>query len=221
MEQYIDYRFVRHDLLGTALTHRSVGTPHNERLEFLGDGVLNCVIADLLFDRFPELDEGALSRLRANLVRQETLVRVAANLNLGAHLRLGDGERKSGGHTRPSILADAVEAIVGAVYLDGGFDAAKKTVARLFAPLMADIDPTQTSKDAKTRLQEFLQGRRMPLPVYSLVSVRGEAHLQEFDVRCEVAKLGVFASGVGSSRKIAEQRAAEAVLEIIERDPSP
>lgn len=200
-------------LLHQALTHRSFGSPHNERLEFLGDSVLNCVIATQLFQRFPELAEGELSRLRANLVRQDALVRVAQGLQVGDHLRLGEGELKSGGFRRPSILADAVEALIGATYLDGGFEAASRVVERLYESQLAQLDPRESGKDPKTALQEFLQARKLSLPVYTLVGTRGEAHAQEFEVECRVASMELQASGRGSSRRAAEQAAAAAVLD--------
>lgn len=200
-------------LLRTALTHRSHSSPHNERLEFLGDSILNCVVAHLLFERFPDLAEGVLSRLRANLVKQDTLHQLALGLALGDELRLGEGELKSGGHTRPSILADALEALFGAVYLDGGFDAAKSVVGKLFAQKIDAISPDQPIKDPKTRLQEYLQGRRQPLPVYTLAATGGQAHQQQFRVVCEVAAAALATEGQGSSRRAAEQEAALRALE--------
>lgn len=220
LEQSLGHRFRARELLETALTHRSFGTPHNERLEFLGDGILNCVIADLLFCRFPALNEGDLSRLRANLVRQDTLVQLAEQLGVGQFLRLGDGERKSGGNSRPSILADAVEALFGGVYLDAGFDTAKGVIGRLYSPLIDAIDLSRAIKDAKTRLQEYLQAKRIPLPLYTVISTHGDAHAQEFEVTCEIAALAVSTSGRGASRRIAEQRAAESALSLIEAKES-
>lgn len=214
-EQRIGHRFSELSLRNTALTHRSFGVPHNERLEFVGDGVLNCVVADLLFRRFPELAEGDLSRLRANLVRQETLHRIALDLELGHVLRLGDGEKKSGGSSRPSMLADAVEALIGAVYMDGGFDAAHAFVVRLFSPMIERIDLRAEIKDAKTRLQEFLQGRRFPLPEYAIVETRGEQHVQEFVVACAIPRLSIRTVASGGSRRIAEQQAARLALEAL------
>jgi ribonuclease III len=199
-------------LLETALTHRSFGLPNNERLEFLGDGILNCAIADILYRKFCDLPEGDLSRLRANLVRQETLHQVALSLHLGQQLRLGEGELKSGGVSRPSILADAVEALLGAVYLDRGFDSALALVARLFGPMIDQLDPSKDIKDAKTRLQESLQAAKIPLPTYTLEATVGEAHAQEFTVSCTVPKLDIMTRSNGSSRRIAEQRAAELAL---------
>lgn len=199
-------------LLRTALTHRSFGVPNNERLEFLGDGILDCVIAAALFHRFPELPEGDLSRLRANLVRQETLHQLARSLNLGDKLRLGEGELRSGGAKRPSILADALEALFGAIYLDAGFDAARVVIERLYSQQLDELKPGQFQKDPKTRLQEWLQGRKRPLPKYSLVEATGAAHEQRFEVVCEIDNPRVRTLGQGASRRIAEQVAAEQAL---------
>jgi ribonuclease-3 len=204
--------FADRELLQTALTHRSFGNPSNERLEFIGDGVLNCVIAVALFRRHPDLAEGELSRLRANLVRQDALHRVAVTLNLGNFLRLGEGELKSGGSERPSILADALEALIGAVYLDGGFEAAQSLIARLYLPLFDDLTPGQLGKDAKTRLQEWLQGRKKPLPRYQVIEASGAAHEQRFAVACEIGNPALRTIGQGSSRRLAEQAAAESAL---------
>lgn len=212
VERAVGHRFSHPELLRQALTHRSHGSPHNERFEFLGDSVLNCVIATLLFQRFQSLREGELSRLRANLVRQDTLAELAQNLRLGDHLRLGEGELKSGGFRRPSILADALEAVFGAIYLDAGFEAASAVVARLYEPLLAGIDPKQSAKDAKTELQELLQARKLALPTYSLLATRGEAHAQEFEVECVIASLGISVAGSGSSRRNAEQAAARSAI---------
>lgn len=204
-------------LLQEALTHRSFGQPNNERFEFLGDSILNCVIAIALFDRFGELREGELSRVRASLVRQDALHRIALDLDLGDCLRLGEGELKSGGSRRPSILADAVEALFAAVFLDAGFAAAKAVVDRLYVPLLAEVDPLKPSKDPKTALQEWLQGRRIPVPTYSMVQAIGEAHAQEFEVACEIPKLGVRTLGRGPSRRIAEQQSAELALAAVRK----
>ncbi len=204
-------------LLQEALTHRSFGQPNNERFEFLGDSILNCVIAIALFERFGELREGELSRVRASLVRQDALHRIALDLDLGDCLRLGEGELKSGGSRRPSILADAVEALFAAVFLDAGFAAAKAVVDRLYVPLLAEVDPLKPSKDPKTALQEWLQGRRIPVPTYSMVQVIGEAHAQEFEVACEIPKRGVRTLGRGPSRRIAEQQSAELALAAVRK----
>ena len=201
-------------LLRQALTHRSHSAPHNERLEFLGDAVLNCTVAALLYERFPHLAEGDLSRLRASLVNQETLSRIAASLELGAQLRLGEGELKSGGARRPSILADALEAVVGAIFLDGGFEPAARAVGETFAPLLLQLDPGTLGKDPKTQLQEYLQGRRLSLPQYNVVSVRGEAHEQQFQVECLVPELDIRTLGDGSSRRGAEQSAARRAYDL-------
>jgi len=212
LEQALGHHFAQPELLRQALTHRSHSSPHNERLEFLGDSVLNCAIALLLFRKFPALKEGELSRLRASLVRQETLAEIALELGLGEALRLGEGELKSGGFRRPSILADALEALFGAICLDAGFDAALTTIAGLYHARIERIDPRQPGKDAKTALQEWLQGRRLPLPHYQLLETHGEAHAQEFVVACEIPGLDVSVSGRGASRRAAEQAAAQAAL---------
>ena len=208
----LGYRFAEHNLLDQALTHRSFGPQHNERVEFVGDSVLNCVVATLLYQRFPDLPEGQLSRMRANLVNRETLHELAVALDLGAKLRLGEGESRSGGASRPSILADALEAIFGAVYLDGGFEAARAVIARLYAEPMSRLATGEQSKDPKTRLQEFLQGRRLPLPSYGVASITGEAHAQSFEVRCDLPDLGISSTGCGRNRRAAEQEAALAAL---------
>ena len=208
LQQALGYTFVRSDLLTQALTHRSYGSLNNERLEFLGDSVLNCSVARALYDEFPDLPEGSLSRLRANLVRQETLAEIAATLKLGDSLRLGEGELKSGGFRRPSILADALESLFGAIFLDAGFEAAQSVVRGLFEPLVAKIDPKASGKDPKTELQEILQSRRLPLPDYRLVGTEGEAHDQNFIVDCVLAKPELNTRGVGKSRRAAEQEAA-------------
>ena len=210
----LGHSFCTPELLRQALTHRSFGAPHNERLEFLGDGVLNCVVASLLYEHFPKLPEGHLSRLRASLVNQDTLSRLAHDLNLGEYLQLGEGELKSGGFRRPSILADALEAIFGAVYLDAGFDAAAALIARIFQPLLKALDPKALGKDPKTSLQEYLQGRRLPLPAYRVVSVEGQAHEQYFKVECAVEDLAIRTLGEGASRRAAEQEAARAAYEL-------
>lgn len=213
LERALGHVFNDRTLLQTALTHRSHSSPHNERLEFIGDSVLNCVIALELYERFPQLPEGDLSRLRANLVRQDTLHQIAEKLDLGKMLRLGEGELKSGGHRRPSILADAMEALIGATHLDSGFVPAAAMVRRLYLSHLEAIVPGQEAKDAKTRLQEYLQGRRMALPTYSLLSTGGEAHAQQFQVACEVPSLRLRTEGIGSSRRAAEQMAAQKAME--------
>jgi ribonuclease III len=216
LQREIGFRFSESSLLAQALTHRSYGTPHNERLEFLGDSVLNCVIAVELFERFGSLAEGELSRLRAHLVRQQALHGLAQALRLGEHLQLGEGELKSGGAARPSILADAFEALVGAIFLDGGFGAARKAVQRLYEPLLAGLDPQALGKDPKTLLQEVLQARKIALPQYSVLATRGAAHEQQFEVECLIPQLSVRTTGSGSSRRTAEQEAAMRAFEQIQ-----
>jgi ribonuclease III len=213
LERRIGHSFARPELLAQALTHRSHGAPHNERLEFLGDGVLNCVIAAELYERFGDLKEGELSRLRANLVRQEPLHQLAHDVGLGERLSLGEGEVRSGGSARPSILADAFEAMIGAVFVDGGFEAARDVIRRLYAPLLADLDPTDPGKDPKTLLQELLQSRKVSLPQYSVVATQGAAHEQRFEVECVIADLSVRTKGNGNSRRVAEQEAARRAFE--------
>ena len=217
LEQALGHAFCNPILLQTALTHRSHSSPHNERLEYLGDAALNAVVARLLFDRFPDVAEGDLSRLRANLVRQDTLHQLATSLTLGHYLRLGEGELKSGGATRPSILADALEALFGAIWLDAGFEGAGKVIAQLYDPLLQAINPDKPIKDAKTRLQELLQGRRLPLPKYALTATEGEAHAQKFRIACVIDALDIRTEGQGASRRAAEQMAAERALESLQK----
>ena len=211
----IGYRFNDPDLLREALTHRSFGLPHNERLEFLGDSVLNCVVSAELFSLYRDLKEGELSRLRAHHVRQEALRRAALQLGLGSIIRLGEGELKSGGASRPSILADAFEAIVGAVYVDGGYESVQGVLHKLLATALSESDKDSFGKDPKTLLQELLQGRRLGLPKYSVVSTKGAAHDQEFEVECVVDGLSFRTLGTGSSRRAAEQQAAQRAFEKI------
>lgn len=215
LEERLGHRFRHAELLQQALTHRSYGTPNNERLEFLGDGVLDCVIREELFGRFPALSEGELSRLRASLVRRETLAAVARDLGVGAHLRLGEGEGASGGADRPSILSDALEALYGALFLDGGYEAARAAICATFAPLLASLDARALAKDAKTQLQELLQGRGQALPTYRVLATQGAAHRQSFEVECAVEELGLRATGRGEARRPAEQQAAEAMLRLL------
>jgi len=216
LERRIGHRFQDSALLSQALTHRSFGSPHNERLEFLGDGVIGCVIAEELYARFPDLAEGELSRLRASLVREAALATVARALGLAGFLRLGEGEVASGGGDRPSILADALEAVYGAVFLDGGYEAARGSVRRTFGEALEALDPRQPAKDDKTRLQELLQARRQKLPEYRVVATAGAAHKQVFEVECVAAGLGLRATGSGSSRRRAEQQAAGQLLKLLE-----
>jgi len=217
LQDQLGYRFRQPGLLDQALTHRSFGADNYERLEFLGDGVLNCVIGLMLYQRFPALKEGPLSRLRANLVNQQPLFEIAQALNLGGHLRLGEGELRSGGAERPSILADTLESILGAALLDGGFEAPRAIIGKLFASRLTDIDPETHGKDAKTLLQEWLQSRRHRLPEYVLAEVTGQAHAQTFRVECRIAALGVRTEGGGASRKAAEQTAAAAAYASLTR----
>jgi ribonuclease-3 len=213
LESRLRYEFRNAELLRQALTHRSHSASHNERLEFLGDSVLNCAVAALLYQRFGKLDEGDLSRVRANLVKQQSLYEIAQALNISESLRLGEGELRSGGFRRPSILADAFEAILGAIFLDGGFDAAQTVIKRLYVPILDHIDPRTLGKDSKTLLQEYLQGHKIALPTYTVVATHGAAHNQQFEVECTVPKLEVKVSGSGASRRAAEQAAAKKALE--------
>lgn len=208
--------FVQPQLLQRALTHRSYAPEHNERLEFLGDSILGCVIAKYLYSSYPHLSEGELSRLRSNLVKEETLAILAQQIDLGGQLRLGEGERKSGGFRRPSILADAMEALFGAVFLDAGFDAAERAVLKFFVPYLEKVDVQTLGKDAKTLLQEYLQSKRIPLPTYSVIGTQGEAHAQSFQVECAVPSLKISTRGEGTSRRNAEQQAAQAAYQTIQ-----
>ncbi|MFY9261620.1 MAG: ribonuclease III [Gallionella sp.] len=211
----LGHEFNQPVLLKRALTHRSYAPDHYERLEFLGDSILGCIVARHLFNTFPQLSEGELSRLRSNLVKEETLVTLAQQLNLGTYLSLGEGERKSGGHRRPSILADAMEALFGAVFLDAGFMAAEKVVLGLLVPYLAQVDVTTLGKDAKTLLQEYLQSKRIPLPSYKIIATQGEAHSQLFQVECNIPPLKIITRGEGNSRRNAEQQAALAAYQRI------
>ena len=213
LEQRLQHRFANPRLLERALTHRSFTSDHNERLEFLGDSVLNLAISGLLFDALSTLPEGDLSRIRANLVKQDTLFQIASSLGLSQSLRLGEGEKRSGGHKRPSILADALEAVIGAIYLDAGFVAAEALVRRLFAGIELTPQMSAIGKDPKTELQEWLQARKMKLPVYRVVATLGEAHKQTFDVECTVHETGHSERGLGASRRAGEQAAAAAMLQ--------
>ena len=213
----IGYRFNDPELLRRAITHRSFSASHNERLEFLGDSVVNCVVALELHEKFPGLNEGELSRLRANIVNQPSLAAAALQFAFGEQLRLGEGELKSGGSRRPSILADSVEAVVGAVFLDGGFEAAHKVVRTLLANALDTINPETSGKDPKTLLQEHLQARKLALPQYAVVGTRGEAHEQQFQVECIIPELGIRSLGEGASRRSAEQEAARQAYEFATR----
>jgi ribonuclease III len=215
VERSFGHVFATPALCHTALTHRSAGADHNERLEFLGDSILNCAAARLLYDAHPLADEGALSRLRASLVSGETLAQIAGDLGLGEYLRLGPGELKSGGFRRASILADALEALLGAIFLDAGFDAAAAAVARILGPRMSDLPAADALKDPKTRLQEVLQARGLALPVYTLTAVGGDPHAHSFTVTCEVPIFEIAAVGEGASRRRAEQLAAAKVIDLL------
>jgi ribonuclease-3 len=210
LETGLGYSFSQAGLLIQALTHRSYSIDNNERIEFLGDSILNCVVGAMLYERFPELREGQLSRMRANLVNQQPLYEIARDLDLGTYLRLGEGELKSGGAERPSILADGLESLIGAVYLDGGFEAAQAVVGKLLGSRIDQVDPGTHGKDAKTLLQEWLQSRRHGLPSYELLGTSGQAHAQTFRVACRIDVLKLVTEGSGASRKAAEQAAAQA-----------
>jgi len=216
LQDRLGYRFTSEAMLRQALTHRSHGATHNERLEFLGDSVLNCAVASLLYERFDRLDEGDLSRVRANLVKQQTLFEIAQRLDISGCLLLGEGEQKSGGFRRPSILADTLEAVFGAIFIDGGFDAAQAAIRRQYEAVLRNVDPNTLGKDAKTLLQEWLQSRKIPLPVYSVVATHGAAHNQMFEVECAVPKLAIQVLGGGGSRRAAEQAAAKLALEQVQ-----
>ena len=221
LQSRLGHRFGDPRLLQRALTHRSFGADHNERLEFLGDAVLALTVSTLLYERFADSDEGDLTRMRAHLVREESLHRAALVLGLPEALRLSDGEARGGGAQRPSILADAVEALIGAIYLDGGLDAAAKLVASLFGELIAGAQADSFAKDAKTELQEWLQARRLPVPAYRIVATTGFAHAQSFEVECAVAVLGLAATGRGRSRRAAEQEAARELLARLKASDRP
>ena len=212
LQARLQHRFQDPRLLARALTHRSFSAEHNERLEFLGDSVLNLAVSGLLYERLSELPEGDLSRVRANLVKQDTLHRIATELQLSDVIRLGEGEARSGGHKRPSILADALEALIGAVYLDAGFASSEALVRRLFQGVEITPHMSAAAKDAKTELQEWLQGRKMRLPLYRVAGTLGAAHKQTFDVECEVTELSMVERGIGASRRAGEQAAAAAML---------
>lgn len=213
LQRRLNHAFASPKLLERALTHRSFSSDHNERLEFLGDSVLNLAISGLLFEKLSQLPEGDLSRVRANLVKQDTLFQIASGLGIAGCLRLGDGEKRSGGHKRPSILADALEAVIGAVYLDAGFEVAASLVHRLYSGIELSAQMSAMGKDPKTELQEWLQARKMKLPLYRVVATLGEAHKQTFDVECTVQETGRSERGIGASRRAGEQAAAAAMLQ--------
>lgn len=215
LEKRLGYQFKEQSLLMRALTHRSAKGLHNERLEFLGDSILGFIIAQALFDKFPKENEGDLTRMRSSLVKGVTLAELGRNFELGEHLILGPGELKSGGHRRESILEDAVEAIIGAVYLDSDIKTCKALVLKWYEQKIAQIKPGQAQKDPKTRLQEYLQGRRIALPIYEVIETTGQSHNQEFTVRCTTSEIDKEVITKGTSRRKAEQAAAQKVLELI------
>ncbi len=226
LEEQVGYRFKDRRLLERAMTHRSFSSEHNERLEFLGDSVLNCVVGYALFLRDKHFTEGELSRVRSNLVCEKTLAGIGRKVGIAEYLFMGEGEVKMGGRTRTSIIADAMEALFGAVFFDGGFEEAKGVIMRLFEPILSSLTPEQLSKDAKTRLQEYLQGRKIALPEYSVISVTGLAHAQHFECECRVREFGIATRGKALTRRGAEQLAAAEALEklkapvqIISEDP--
>ena len=221
LQTRLGHRWSQPDLLTRALTHRSFGADHNERLEFLGDSVLSTAISALLYRRYGDSAEGDLTRVRAHLVREGSLHRLALELDLPGLIRLSDGEAKGGGAQRPSILADALEALIGAVYMDAGYEAAAGVVQRLLGPLIDSADLNRWSKDPKTELQEWLQGRRLPVPAYRIVATRGQAHAQTFEVECAVSALSLAERGEGRSRRIAEQEAARRLLDQLKANDGP
>ena len=221
LQQRLGHRFRQSGLLDRALTHRSYGADHNERLEFLGDAVLSLAVSSLLFERFAGSDEGDLTRVRAHLVREESLHRVALQVGLPEVVRLSEGEARGGGAQRASILADALEALIGAVFLDGGFDAARTLVQRLFGEVIASTETGSWAKDAKTELQEWLQARRLPVPTYRISATRGQAHAQTFEVECVVPALALTETGEGRSRRQAEQEAARRMLDALNASDKP
>ena len=221
LQQRLGHAFGSASLLTRALTHRSFSAEHNERLEFLGDAVLNTAVSSLLYERFSGSDEGDLTRVRAHLVREDSLHRVALSLALPEVLRMSEGETRGGGALRPSILADAVEALIGAIFLDGGFDPALAAVRRLFGDIIQGTEVDAWSKDAKTELQEWLQARRLPVPAYRIAGTRGEKHAQTFEVECAVPTLGLAEQGEGKSRRAAEQEAARRMLEQLKASDKP
>lgn len=216
LRERLGYRFRRPELLAQALTHRSHGSRHNERLEFVGDAVLNCVVAHSLYERFPEIDEGALSRVRASLVNRDALAEVARRLGMGEAILLGEGEQRSGGPGRPSILADALEALYGAVFLDAGYGSARDVIARTFGTALSQLDPESMQKDAKTRLQETLQAKRRAKPQYRVLAETGAKQSLTFEVECAVHELELRTTGSGSSRQRAEQQAAGNLLKLLQ-----
>ena len=217
LEKAIDYKFRDETLLDIALTHRSIGQGNNERLEYLGDAALGFVIADAIFHKFPQATEGELTRLRASLVKGETLAMLGRELNLGDYIKLGPGERKSGGWRRESILANTLEAIIGAVYLDADMEVCRKCVNSLYRQLIAEVSPDKLNKDPKTTLQELLQSRKLELPEYQVISETGEAHERLFEIACVIKEQGISVQGEGRSKRVAEQSAAEKALPELEK----
>ena len=215
LSRIIHYTFHDPSLMIMALTHRSFSSQHNERLEFLGDSVLSFLIANELYKRFPRIDEGDLSRLRAQLVKESSLSHITLSIGLGDFIRLGEGELKSAGWRRPSILADTFESIIGAIYLDGGIESAQQFVLRFFDMQLNEIDPKLIQKDAKTLLQELLQSKKSDLPIYTVLSIEGEAHSQTFTMECLIKKSNIKTQGVGNSRRIAEQEAASKAYQLM------
>ena len=215
LSRIIHYTFNDPSFMIMALTHRSFSAQHNERLEFLGDSVLSFLIANELYKRFPRIDEGDLSRLRAQLVKESSLSTIATSMGLGDFIRLGEGELKSAGWRRPSILADTFESIIGAIYLDGGIEPAHEFVLRFFETQLNEIDPKLIQKDPKTLLQELLQSKKSDLPIYTVVSIEGEAHSQTFTIECHIKKSNIKTQGVGNSRRIAEQEAASKAYQLM------
>ena len=218
LSQRLGYQFSNVELLQQALTHRSAAKQHNERLEFLGDAVLGMVVAQALFKRFPTVPEGKLTRMRSTLVKGDTLAELGREADVGELLKLGPGELKSGGHRRSSIIADAMEAILGAIYLEAGLDTTAEVILRLWQSRIDKLDPNEHPKDAKTRLQEFLQSRKLPLPVYEVIDISGKDHDQTFVVHCQIESLGKPMKGTGTSRRKAEQHAARNALEKLDND---
>jgi ribonuclease III len=221
LQQRLGYSYTRPELLRRALTHRSWGAEHNERLEFLGDAVLSLAVSRLLYERLADSDEGDLTRVRAHLVREDSLHRLALQLGLPDVLRMSEGEARGGGAQRPSILADALEAVLGGVFLDGGYNAAHGVIQRLFGDIISATEAESWGKDAKTELQEWLQARRLPVPAYRITQTRGQAHAQTFEVECAVASLGLTENGEGRSRRMAEQEAARRMLAGLKANDRP
>ena len=215
LSRIIHYTFQDASLMMMALTHRSFNAQHNERLEFLGDSILSFLIAQELYQRFPKIDEGDLSRLRAQLVKESSLSSIATSMGLGDFIQLGEGELKSAGWRRPSILADTLEAMIGAIYLDAGIEPAHQFVLRFFEKQLNEIDPKLIQKDAKTLLQELLQSQKSDLPIYTVVSIEGEAHSQSFTIECIIKKSNIKTQGIGQSRRIAEQEAASKAYQLM------